>query len=191
MRGGCASIRHLPLFFRVVGYINGPPIQQEPEIPLSFSGPYDDGQLPLLIELERPDVIFFFPAKWPETYSYTLNFAMQTGLPIITPHLGAFCERLARYPLAWLLDWDSSAQHYNDFFVSLLGKNLLIPRNFQQDNLLSPDNFLKIYLGASLKNESFSAKKEFTISDILFSEKHCHLVNCEMENDIDSLSRQN
>ena len=53
-----------------------------------------DPELPLLIARERPD-LFLFPARWPETYSYTLSVAMRTGLPIIAPRLGAFGERLA------------------------------------------------------------------------------------------------
>ncbi len=113
-----ASQRHLPLFFRVIGHADRA-VRQEPEIPLSFSGPYTDAELLQLIGRERPDVIFF-PALWPETYSYTLSYALATRLPIVAPRLGAFSERLANYPYACLLDWDTPVAKYNDLFMSLL-----------------------------------------------------------------------
>jgi len=113
-----AQVRGLPLFFRVIGHADRD-VRQEPEIPLSFSGPYDDAELPQLIGRERPDLIFF-PALWPETYSYTLSYALATRLPIVAPRLGAFSERLADYPHACLLDWDTPATEYNDLFVNLL-----------------------------------------------------------------------
>ncbi|MGB5063288.1 MAG: glycosyltransferase, partial [Candidatus Competibacter sp.] len=83
-----AKARELPLFFRVIGHADRE-VRQEPELPLSFSGSYQDKRLSLLVARERPDVIFF-PAQWPETYSYTLSIAMQTGLPVVAPRLGAF-----------------------------------------------------------------------------------------------------
>ena len=113
-----AKTRKLPIFFKVIGFTEEK-VKQYPEIPLSFSGRYEDSELSTLIALERPDLIFF-PALWPETYSYTLSFAMNSGLPIAAPRLGAFTERLLNYPLAWLLKWDTSAKNWNDFFVLLL-----------------------------------------------------------------------
>ena len=77
--------------------------------------------MPLLIGRERPDVIFF-PGQCPETYSYTLSYALATGLPIVAPRLGALGERLTGYPRAWLVDWDLPVAECNDLFVSLLGR---------------------------------------------------------------------
>lgn len=112
-----AKARGLPLFFRVIGHPDRE-ARQEPDVPLSFSGPYDDSQLSLLIARERPDMIFF-PAQWPETYSYTLSSALGSGLPIIAPLLGAFAERLAGYREAWQLAWDTPPAGWNDLFMSL------------------------------------------------------------------------
>ncbi len=44
------------------------------------------------------------PAQWPETYSYTLTAAIDAGLPIVAPRIGAFVERLEGRPLTWLVD---------------------------------------------------------------------------------------
>ncbi|MEH6875631.1 MAG: glycosyltransferase [Candidatus Competibacter sp.] len=112
-----AKMRELPLFFRVIGHADRE-ARQEPDLPLSFSGPYQDERLLLLIARERPDVIFF-PAQWPETYSYTLSVAIRTGLPIVAPRLGAFIERLVNHPQSWLLDWDTPAGIWNDLFMGL------------------------------------------------------------------------
>jgi len=116
-----AKKRRLPLYFRVIGFPSEE-VKKEPEIPLSFYGPYNDSELPSLIAHERADIIFF-PALWPETYSYTLSYAMYANLPIVAPRLGAFQERLVGYPLASLLEWNSSAKYWNDFFVSLLSSH--------------------------------------------------------------------
>jgi GT2 family glycosyltransferase/glycosyltransferase involved in cell wall biosynthesis len=112
-----ARERNLPLCFRVLGWRRAS-VRQEPEIPLFFLGPYEDEQLAQLIERERADIIFF-PAQWPETYSYTLSSSMRTGLPIAAPRLGAFPERLSDYPGATLLEWDTEPAAWNDVFISL------------------------------------------------------------------------
>src|SRR2546427_7883740 len=40
----------------------------------------------------QPDLAWF-PAQWPETYSYTLSACLAAGLPIVAPEIGAFPER--------------------------------------------------------------------------------------------------
>lgn len=124
-----ARERRLPLFFQVIGSTLEP-VGTAPAIPLCFSGPYEEEQLPLLIARARADIVFF-PALWPETYSYTLSAAMATGLPIAAPRLGVFPERLAAYPAASLLDWDSTPQAWNELFLSL--RNQPAPLARQQD----------------------------------------------------------
>lgn len=116
-----AKARGLAIHFKVIGFTEEK-IKQYPEIPLSFSGRYEDCNLSSLIALERPDLIFF-PALWPETYSYTLSYAINSGLPIVGPRLGTFIERLAGYPLAWLLKWDTRPEDWNDFFLFIWNQN--------------------------------------------------------------------
>lgn len=55
--------------------------------------------------------IAFFPAIWPETWCYTLSEALQMGLPVIAPNLGAFSSRLSRLhtPLVKLYDPEVSS----------------------------------------------------------------------------------
>jgi glycosyltransferase involved in cell wall biosynthesis len=99
-----------PLFFRLLGYSTIPLVEEDTV--LSLSGEYRNQDLPLLIQLERADIVFF-PALWPETYSYTLSAAINSGLPIAAPNLGAFPERLADHPAALLKEWDTSPEVWN------------------------------------------------------------------------------
>jgi GT2 family glycosyltransferase/SAM-dependent methyltransferase/glycosyltransferase involved in cell wall biosynthesis len=114
-----AAARRLPLFFRLLGYATEP-VRVWPDLPLSVSGEYRSEDLGRLIELEPADVIVF-PALWPETYCFTLSTAIASGLPIIAPDLGAFAERLASYPNALILSWQSSAADWNDAILRLVG----------------------------------------------------------------------
>ena len=61
---------------------------------VSSTGRYDAADLERLILQHGLDLILF-PAQWPETYSYTLSYALASGLPIVAPDIGAFPERLS------------------------------------------------------------------------------------------------
>lgn len=76
-----------------------------PALPLHIRGEYSESELPALIAQEAPDLIWF-PAVWPETYSYTLSAAIDAGARIVAPNLGAFPERLADYPAATIVPWN-------------------------------------------------------------------------------------
>jgi glycosyltransferase involved in cell wall biosynthesis len=63
--------------------------------------------------------VIWFPAQWPETYSYTLSAAMRAGLPIVAPDFGAFPERLSLRPFTWIEPWDRSISHWLDLFLAV------------------------------------------------------------------------
>jgi len=117
-----ADKRGLPLWFRVLGSAayerlpRGMMGGAVSHLPLSFSGPYEEQNLASLIAWEQPDIIYF-PAQWPETYSYTLSAAMNSGRPILAPRLGAFEERLVDYPSAHLIDWNTSPGQVNEVLL--------------------------------------------------------------------------
>jgi len=46
-----------------------------------------------LIDDVGPHVLLFVQ-RWPETYSFALSEAFQTGYPILAPDIGAFSERV-------------------------------------------------------------------------------------------------
>jgi len=67
------------------------------------TGKYNEAEVPGLLARVRPHVVWF-PAQWPETYSYTLSAAIEAGLPVVAARIGAFVERLQGRPLSWLVD---------------------------------------------------------------------------------------
>ena len=145
-----ASRRRLPLSFHVLGSADygrssgGEPTQVPPGLPLVFSGTYEDDTLSVLIDSIRADAIYF-PAQWPETYSYTLSAALQSGLPIVAPSLGAFSERLADYPQAYLVPWDISPASANDLLLRTAGVEKTYS-SCESDSLVRPSAYLKSYL---------------------------------------------
>lgn len=82
------KINHHNISFKIIGYA-----YRDLEN-IEQTGPYQDSQLQDLIR-EHSAGCIFFPNRCPETYSYTLSEAIQSGLPIIAPKFGIFEERLA------------------------------------------------------------------------------------------------
>lgn len=81
----------LPFVFKLIGYAYRP-LQV-----VACTGPYKSQDMKALIVQHECDLVFF-PALWPETYSYTLSYAIESGLPVVAPDIGAFPERLSGRP---------------------------------------------------------------------------------------------
>ena len=64
-----------------------------------------------------PDLLWF-PAQWPETYSYTLSAALRHGLPVVCSDLGAPAQRLAGRPFSLILPWNSTPQVWLDALLT-------------------------------------------------------------------------
>ena len=98
------------LSIHVIGYA-------EQELPaalaerIAITGEYAEADLPALLAKVKPHVVWF-PAQWPETYSYTLSAAIDAGLPIVATRIGAFPERLEGRPLTWLVDPEASTEEW-------------------------------------------------------------------------------
>ncbi|TAD86640.1 MAG: glycosyltransferase [Alphaproteobacteria bacterium] len=56
-------------------------------------GPYQDSELPTLIQRHQPDIAWF-GNQWPETHSYTLSHAFRLGLWPMVTDIGAPAERV-------------------------------------------------------------------------------------------------
>ena len=79
------------------------------------TGEYAPSELASLIAKARPHVVWF-PAQWPETFSYTLSAAIDAGLPIVAPGIGSFPERLKDRPLTWIVDPAAAADAWLGVF---------------------------------------------------------------------------
>ena len=82
-------------------------------------GPYRNGEVYRLVEEIAPDVVWY-PAQWPETYSYTLSIALHCGLPVVVPDIGAFPERVAGRAASVVLPWDTSPADLLAFWEGVL-----------------------------------------------------------------------
>ena len=90
----------------LIGYIEGT-FSEAAEQRMKITGRYEEADLAGLIMKIDPHLIWF-PAAWPETYSYTLSTALAAGTPIAATRIGSFPERLERRPLTWLADVSTS-----------------------------------------------------------------------------------
>ncbi len=64
----------------------------------------------------------WYPAQWPETYSFTLSAAIDAGLPIVATRIGAFPERLEGRALTWLVDPEASTEEWLAVFAKVRGE---------------------------------------------------------------------
>ncbi|MBW2306283.1 MAG: glycosyltransferase [Deltaproteobacteria bacterium] len=139
----------LPLEFHVLGQTYRR-LKVFPQSSLHVYGSYDDSELLKLISDVDPHVVWF-PAVWPETYSYTLSACFATRLPVVAPNLGAFSERLKGRPWSWIVDWDLPIEQLLQFFIHIrqeyFSKNfapevndesLILPKPFYDTEYLTP-----------------------------------------------------
>lgn len=112
-----AAKQNAPVEFHLLGY-GYRNLRTQPKANLTVHGPYEDKDLHELLAWLSPDVVWF-PALWPETYSYTLSASLESGLPIVAPNIGAFSERLQGRSWSWQLDWAMQANKVLDFFVGI------------------------------------------------------------------------
>ena len=113
-----ALLHKHPLHFVLMGYTSQA-VPLSPDLPVSLTGQYEDEDLPTLLALQRADAVWF-PSQIPETYSYTLDVAMASGLPVLADAgTGAVAQRLAGYAHGHALDVQALAQDINQFLEQL------------------------------------------------------------------------
>ena len=103
-----------PVEFHLIGF-GYRALKTQPHAHLTVHGRYEEKDLPELLRWLQPDVVWF-PAQWPETYSYTLSACLQGGWPVVAPDLGAFAERLQGRHWSWVRPWDDNPAEWLAFF---------------------------------------------------------------------------
>jgi len=106
------NLKHENIEFHLLGYAF------RPLESVITHGAYSSNELSHKLMAIQPHVMWY-PAQWPETYSYTLSAALENGIPIIAPNIGAFGERLAGRKFTRIVEWDSSVRKMNQLFLSL------------------------------------------------------------------------
>jgi GT2 family glycosyltransferase/glycosyltransferase involved in cell wall biosynthesis len=115
-----AQQRSLPIEFVVIGYT------QNDRLLLAtgkvfITGRYDEVEAPHLIARERLHLVWL-PSVWPESWCYSLDYALQAGLPVIAYELGAIAERLRNDAKSELWPLDLSPRSINDRLIQRLGE---------------------------------------------------------------------
>lgn len=109
-----ASLNGRPIEFHLLGYayrrLGGGVI---------CHGPYHQAEVFDLVRRIDPDLVWF-PATWPETYSYTLSIAIVEQLPVVVPNIGAFAERVADRPHSVVAHWDKTTSEWRAFWEDIL-----------------------------------------------------------------------
>ena len=114
------------------------------------TGQYQDGDLQDLINEYVTDVIWY-PAQWPETYSYTLSAGLASGLPLVVPNIGAFPERVDGRAWTWINPWDLEPEEWLAFFERIRVEHFAKrtpPRICQTAIVPSPEFYAREYLKA-------------------------------------------
>ncbi|RYG12304.1 MAG: glycosyltransferase [Burkholderiales bacterium] len=99
-------------------------LHKQPKAALTVHGPYQEEELVDLLAWLKPHLVWF-PALWPETYSYTLSACLVAGLPVVAPDLGAFPERLSGRKWSWIHPWDATPAQWLSFFESVRQQNFV------------------------------------------------------------------
>lgn len=139
-----AAARQLPIEYVLVGYAYRD-ITINAKSHLKVLGAYQQEDLAEIVAEQAPDLIWF-PAVWPETFSYTLSFALAEGYAIAAPDLGAFPERLVGQPGGHVLPWDMAASDFNNWLLAhfdrFAGDTPFFPRG---DTRTIPDYYANAY----------------------------------------------
>ncbi len=106
-----------PIEFHLLGYAYRK-LRTQPRACLTVHGPYEEKDLPELLDWLKPDLVWF-PAQWPETYSYTLSACLLHGLPVAVTDLGACRERLAERAWSWVRPWQIPHTEWIEFFTTI------------------------------------------------------------------------
>lgn len=145
-----AATQAAPIEIHLIGYAYRP-LQTQPKACLTVHGAYADADLDALLLWIKPDVVWF-PAQWPETYSYTLSACLKASLPVVVPDIGAFAERVKGRQWSWVFSWASTAAECLEFFKTIRSQHFQLgvaPHNDEIVNALpAPFDYLTDYLEA-------------------------------------------
>lgn len=108
---------NLPYEITIIGYYYKG-LEEEAAKYMSITGEFSDENLRQILQATDPDLIWF-PARCPETYSFTLSAAINFGRPILSADIGALSERLEGREWTWLHKWDISAVDVLDQFAKI------------------------------------------------------------------------
>jgi len=149
-----ARARDLPIEFVIIGY-------SEKDAPLLATGKvfvtgyYGEAEAPHILQRERPDIAWL-PSVWPETWCYTLDYALAANLPVVAFDLGAIAERLQGRDEAELLPLALAPSAINDRLLTFAKRARL--RDFTKSNYFESEMPLS-HDHAKIKQQSMIEEK--------------------------------
>jgi GT2 family glycosyltransferase len=112
-----ARARQLPIEFVVIGHTeNDAPLLATGKV--FVTGRYGEAEAPHLLQREQPDIAWL-PSVSPETWCYTLDYALAAGLPVVAFDMGAIAERLRAAGVGELLPLELEPSQINDHLLKL------------------------------------------------------------------------
>lgn len=138
-----------PVEFHLLGY-GYRHLVQSPKAALIVHGPYEEAFLAEKINAIQPHLVWF-PALWPETYSYTLSASFALHLPVVCTNLGAFAERVSGRPWSWVCPWDWTATMWLEFFTTIRSQHFRTGKSpdlfvFSEDLFATDFDYYKAYV---------------------------------------------
>jgi len=85
---------------------------------IEVTGPYLEEDLTQMVTNWGADILWY-PAIWPETYSYTLSAGLHLNLPIVATDIGAFEERLRDRDATWLVNFAAKPDEWLSWFETV------------------------------------------------------------------------
>ncbi len=110
-----ARQHNLPITYKLFGYAYRALAEGDR---LEVHGKYDSADLQGMLQDWQPDLVWF-PALWPETYSYTLSECLTLGLPVLASDLGALSDRLENRAHSWVFPWHMSGKEWNERIIEV------------------------------------------------------------------------
>jgi len=129
-------------------------------------GQYNQSEIERLIKKINPDIIWF-PALWPETYSYTLSSAILADVPIFAPNLGAFPERLKDVKNSRIYCWNNDYQLVSDALDEFSEELKNCSRSNTKSNYKIYDSSLKFYESFAELPDIKKCNKAFPLSNFM------------------------
>jgi GT2 family glycosyltransferase len=148
-----AKARGLPLEFVVIGYTEDDAALLRTGR-VFITGRYTEGEAAHLLRREHPDAIWL-PSVWPETWSYTLDYALASGLPVAAFDLGAIAERLLKHPNSDRMPLQLPPRQINDRLLQLVEgsqRDSAPASRSDQTPLARPVDDVKIRLPSTTEN---------------------------------------
>jgi O-antigen biosynthesis protein len=133
-----ANVRknRLPIEFTLVGYSDRD--EQLTAQGVQITGKYQERDLHMLLAKQKTDICFF-PAVWPETFSYTLSEVMRAGFYPIAFDIGAIASRIKAsgighlLPLELMLDPEAVAHELHSLLPKLQGTSVIYEASTYDD----------------------------------------------------------